>query len=257
MSIDLEAVRRKLAKLQGKSGRDRLWKPKEPGTFKIRLVPIPQAVKECGLPILERQFYYNFGKTVQAPVQFGEADPVAEVLADFQAGGDNSMWKHLAPKARDFAAVIVRGEEDEGVRLWSLNKETSTRILSFFMNDEIGDVSDPQLGFDLDVMFEKRPLENGKSWLKPTIDATRKPSKLAKTQAQIDEWVASVPNIDEVYPKLSYGELEQLLKRWLGSFEPSDEGTEHTTAQPSSSVDNTTAEDKLSQAFNGLDDLVS
>lgn len=254
MGIDLEAVRRKLAKLQGKTGRNQLWKPKEPGTFKVRLLPIPLAIEECGLPILERQFYYNFGKTVQAPVQFGEADPVAEVLADFQASGDNSMWKHLAPKARDFAAVIVRGEEDQGVRLWSLNKETSTRILSFFMNDDIGDVSDPQAGYDLEVSFEKRPMENGRSWLKPTVDATRKSTKLAKSQKQIDEWIDNVPNIDDIYTRPSYAELEQLLKRWLGNFDSDSDGTERAAPSQDTSSSSST-EDKLSKAFEGLDDL--
>ena len=253
MGLDLDAIRRKLARLQGNTGKNLLWKPKEPGTFMVRLVPIQAAIDETGLPILERQFYYNFGKTVQAPCQFGDADPVAETLAGFQAEGDNSMWKHLAPKARDFAAVIVRGEEDTGVRFWSLNKQASTRLMSFFLKDDIGDIIDVHKGFDLEVSFEKTSMENGRSWMKPTIDVSRKSSKLAKTQKQIDEWCNNIPNIDDVYAMPSYSELENMLKRWSNGFNNTDDGTAKGESQPAETTTASgTAMDKLNSAFGDL-----
>lgn len=257
MGLDLDAIRRKLARLQGNTGKNLLWKPKEPGTYMVRLVPIQQALDESGLPILERQFYYNFGKTVQAPCQFGEADPVAETLEGFQAEGDNSMWKHLAPKSRDFAAVIVRGEEDLGVRFWSLNKEAATRVMSFFLKEGVGDIVDPNTGRDLEVSFEKKPMENGRSWLKPTIDIAFNPSKLAKTKKQTEEWLNSIPNIDDIYARPTYAELENMLKRWSSGFNNDSDGTKRSEGEASSSESSSdsgsSAMDKLNSAFGDLD----
>lgn len=253
MAVDLAAVRRKLAQLEGKRASDVLWRPKEAGSYKIRIVPVEEAIEKTGLPMLERSFYYEFGDTISAPCQFGDPDPVAELWEKSQADGDRSMFKFLTPKSRDFAAIIVRGEEENGVRLWSLNKRTAQAIYGFFMDSDYGDISDVAEGHDLKVTLTEKPLPNGRKWLEPTVIPAPKKSKLG-TKAQVDKWLENLPDLDDVYPRRSYDAIEAALNRWLergGPDASDDDGSERTNTSSSSS----SVSDKLDATFKALENL--
>lgn len=254
MAFDLAAVKRKLAKLEGKRASDVLWRPKEAGQYKLRIVPAREAMEKTGLPLFERSFYYDFGSTISAPCQFGEPDPVAELWEKCQAEGDRTMFKHLTPKGRDFAAVIVRGEEEKGVQLWSLNKKVAQTIYGFFMDSDYGDISDVNEGWDLKVKLTVKPLPNGKTWLEPTVQCSPKQTKLG-TKAQVEEWLENVPDLDEVYPQKTYEQVEQALNAWLdrGGSEPRDD--EGSTRGSTNQAASTPVADKLDATFAALENL--
>ena len=60
-----------------------------------------------------------------SPTSFGEKDPIAEFARQLRQSNDKENWrlaKQLDPKMRVFVPVIIRGEEDKGVRLWQFGK---------------------------------------------------------------------------------------------------------------------------------------
>jgi hypothetical protein len=88
--------------------------------------------------------------------------------------------------------------------------------LSFFTDEEVGDILDPMTGFDLKVVLAPSAKKvDGRSFLDTTIDAARRPSKLSEDAEQAKKWLDSVPNIDDLYRQKTAKEIEQILNAWL------------------------------------------
>ena len=80
-----------------------------------------------------------------SPINFGEKDPIVEFAKQLRNTSDKENWrlaKKLDPKMRVFAPVIVRGEEDQGVRLWGYGKTAYKELLNLVLNPEYGDITD-------------------------------------------------------------------------------------------------------------------
>ena len=63
---------------------------------------------------------------------------------------DSENWrlaKKLSPKLRVFAPVIVRGEEDKGVRLFEFSKTIYLELLSIADDEDYGDFGNPFYDF--------------------------------------------------------------------------------------------------------------
>lgn len=214
MSINLDAIRAKVSQLSGlsKGRKDVLWKT-EPGEYTVRLLPWKN---NDGQPFKERWFYYNIGQgSILAPNQFGKNDPIQELINKLHASGkkdDKELAKKLYPKMRAFAPVIVRGQEEKGVMLWSMSKGVYARLLEFFLDSDIGDITDPSEGFDLKVKIIKQP---GKMYADTVVDPARKQSKLSESEDKTTSLLNSVPDIDELYKLKSYEDIKKQLESWL------------------------------------------
>jgi hypothetical protein len=67
------------------------------------------------------------------------------LLKNFVKQTNPENWKlakKLEPKVRYFAPVIVRGMEDEGVKIWQFGKELYSSFLQMAMDEEVGDFTD-------------------------------------------------------------------------------------------------------------------
>ncbi|MGK3946350.1 hypothetical protein ABK046_49350, partial [Streptomyces caeruleatus] len=62
-----------------------------------------------------------------------------------------ALAKKLEAKVRVFVPVIVRGEEDKGVRLWQFGKQVYEELIALAVDDEIGDYTDVSSGRDITV----------------------------------------------------------------------------------------------------------
>jgi hypothetical protein len=241
MAIDLEAIKKKLSNLNGSAKNDKkmsnvqLWKP-ELGEYRIRILPWKDA--KDGQPFHERQFYYiGENKGLLAPYQFGKPDPINDLIKKLYSGGkaeDKALAKKLLPKLRVYAPVIVRGQESQGVMVWSFGKMVYQRLLGFFVDAEIGDVTDPNEGFDLVVKITK---QQGKQFNDTTVDAARRPSKLSDDSKQVEAWLNSIPNIDDMYRLKEPSELEAVLNSWLNGDVVLDTSATVTTSRGPTPVD--------------------
>lgn len=248
MAIDLEAIKRRVAELSGvkKTSSVQLWKPSL-GEHKIRCLPWKNAPD--GQPFMERWFYYigeNAG--ILAPNQFGKPDPINDLIRKLYSSGkpdDRVLAKKLAPKMRCYAPVVVRGEEDKGVQVWAFGKLVYQRMLGFFLDEEVGDILSPTEGFDLKVSITKQP---GKQFNDTTVDPARRPTKLHEDSKVVEQWLNSIPNIDDMYRLKSTQEIETVLNNWLNGGTPEETSTSSTTRgpTPTDALDDLVAEVKAS-----------
>lgn len=116
MGIDLKKMRAKMSALENKGGKNIFWRP-EDGETTIRLVPTAD-----GDPFKEFWFHYNVGNNagfLSPKKNFGEEDPLDDFIRQLyrEGGEDNTrLAKKLGARQRFFTPVIVRGQEDQGVR---------------------------------------------------------------------------------------------------------------------------------------------
>ena len=217
MAIDLEAIKRRVAELNGTAKKQQsniqMWKPGV-GEYKIRILPTKQASE--GSPFAEKWFYYiGNERGFLAPKQFGKSDPIDDLIRKLYSTKDpqdREQAKKLSAKMRCYAPVVVRGEEDKGVQVWSFGKIVYQRLLSFFLDAEIGDITSPTEGFDLVVKITQQP---GKQFADTTVDAARRPSRLADSDDLAQKWLDGTPNIDELFKQKSTEEIKAILNSWL------------------------------------------
>ena len=250
MAIDLDAIRNRLNTLQTKVTKtDNLWKP-QPGKQQIRILPY---VHNTSNPFIELYFHFGFGgKNIISPSSFGEADPLLEFAEKLKATGnreDYQLSRKLTPKMRTYVPVLVRGEESEGVKFWGFGKNVYQELLGFFADPDYGDLTDPVNGRDVTVEF-KTAAELGKSYpetyirVKPNTSAISEDSNvLASVKEQIE-----LPNM---FKKVSYEEMENMLKQWLETGEVSD-SNEQPKAETTQTTQATSAASNVKDAFDDL-----
>lgn len=245
MAIDLEKIREKLDKLSGNSKKKNfsnipVWKPTAVGEFRIRALPWPSDLTSEGTPFIERYFYY-IPKQVLSTYQFGEEDPVKELidmLFRSKKPEEKEIAKKLLPKMAAYLPIIVKEEQEKGVQLWKLNKAEYQRVLSFFVDEEIGDILDIENGYDLII----KVTDGGRKWegnsmLDKQIDPSRKQTQLktwfAGDVAKMQETLANLPSVDEMlkYSRKTPSELKMILDKWLAGDSADETSTVESTTE--------------------------
>jgi len=239
--MDLNFIKQKMATMQktsegGKgSNKDLFWKPPV-GKSQIRIVP---SRFDQNNPFKELFFYYGIDKPIMiSPTNFGEKDPIVEFVKQLRGTSDKDNWrlaKKLDPKMRVFAPVIVRGEEDKGVRLWEFGKEIYLQLLGLAEDEDYGDFTDISEGFDFTLEALMGDI-GGRQGLKSSIRPKRKTSALSEDASQIEMWLEEQPDILEMQAKFkkSFDELKTILQNFL---EPEGEEEEEMAPTPTESID--------------------
>ena len=178
--MDINAIKQRLNSLQSTNTPGKkekidyskvYWKPKEEGKYQIRIVPSKLNPQN---PFQEVFVHYGFSKfPIYALTNWGEKDPIVEFAKQLRTTNDRENWvlaKKLDPKMRIFAPVIVRGEEEKGVRLWEFGKEIYMQLLGI-AEDEV------------EAELEAAPVKN----YALKTPATTKASKAEKFDALFDD----------------------------------------------------------------------
>jgi len=260
MAIDFDALRKKLGQLSGNnSRRNSMWRPTEGEEAVVRLLAFSD--NDDGLPFSERWFYYNIGNNpgLLAPYQFGNPDPIQELITKLRDEGTKESYelaKKLYPKARYYAPVVVRGEEDKGVRIWSFGKTVYQSLLNIMLDEDYGDITDPIEGRDIKVICTKAP---GRQWAMTEVRPRGKQSKLADAKKTITEWTDSVPSLADMYEEKSYDVLTKIVNDWLNGDDESTQNDNVGTPRGSSNTSTSSPTNKNSEAavsdkFKSLDD---
>lgn len=238
MAIDFEAIRKKLAYLNGQKIKSAIqfWKP-EPGDYKLRVIPWSEDLTS---PIKELWFYYiGQEKAFLAPKQFQQPDPIDDLVKKLRSSSepnDKLIVKKLYPKMRSYLPIIIRGQEDKGPQVWSFGKEVYARILSFFLDEDLiqnqtgFNVFDVNNGLDFKVSIIKKP---GNTFFNTEVDVARRASKLSSDQNQLKKWLDEVANIDltKIFKPKSPQEIEAILNKWLSSDDTKDSNNDASTTQ--------------------------
>jgi hypothetical protein len=212
-------------------------------------------------------FYYNIGNNpgLLAPYQYDKPDPVQELITKLRDDSSKESYelaKKLYPKMRTFAPVVVRGDEDRGVRLWSFGKMVYQDLLNLMLDEDYGDITDNETGRDIRVTCEKPP---GRQFATTSVTPRGAVTPLTSDADQLTSWVDNIPSPSDLYELKTYNALEKLVNDWLNGDDTESTGTERgrtastTTADTSTTsetTDSTTTTTKsLDDAFADLEDL--
>lgn len=243
MPMDLSAIKSKLNALnnqnKGSQKRDMsliVWKPTV-GKHSVRIVP---AVWDRSNPFKEVLVHYGIGnRTMIALTNFGEKDPIVEFAKQLAQTGDKENWmmsRKLEPKMRVFAPVVVRGEEEKGVRLWEFGKQIYAELLSLADDPDIGDYTDTIQGRDITIETTG-PETNGTSFNQSKVRVRTKTTPLSEDAAEVEKWLNNQPDALTIFKKYSYEEMKDALLNWLHPEEttepaatPAAEATEPVAA---------------------------
>jgi hypothetical protein len=241
--MDLSAIKQRLDNLQSKAAPQQktdyttiFWRPSI-GKQQVRIVP---SAFDSASPFTELKFYYGItNKVMISPLNFGEKDPIAEFAQKLRQGEYDKenyvLAKKLDAKNRIFIPVIVRGEEDKGVRLWQFGKLIYEDLLSMAMDDEIGDYTDIVNGRDF-TLETVGPESTGTNYNKTSVRPRMKTSALSDDSSQVETWLETQPNPKEVFKRFTFDEMKDALVKWL-SPEDNNDGDSFPTTTTTDTTD--------------------
>ena len=152
------------------------------------------------------------------------------------------MAKNLSARQRFFAPVVVRGQEDQGVRLWGFGKTAYKELLNLVLNPEYGDITDVNEGTDLTIQYGKPP---GAQFPQTSITPRRKPSPLAGSEAEISAFLDQIPDFTEVFERKTPQQVQNMLDEFLLGESDAEEMSAETTKYNGT-------QSSIDQAFNEL-----
>ena len=256
MPIDVQKLAKRLQIFQEEEKQSEaskyVWKPKE-GLQTVRIVPYrfnPDS------PFIELKFYYKLGgKNYLAPCTFGKPDPIMEFVETLRSSGvqaQRELAKKLEPKPRTYAPIIVRGEEDQGVKFWGFGVTVYKQLLKLITDPEWGDITSLTEGNDIRVEFHKESKKkgkDGKAFPETSITALpRKTPVVDPTKAELVQKVKEQVDILTLWNLPEYADLKAAMDKFLNpesaetAEEAGDDVDETAVVSPASTAPTTPAE---------------
>ena len=251
--MNLDEIKNRLNKLNNKGGggssdyKNNFWRPPVGEKSQVRLVPYAH---NKDFPFIELYFYFGIGKPrMIALTNFDESDPIMEFANQLRKSGDKEngeLAKKLYPKLRIFAPVVVRGEEDKGVRFWEFGKMVYQELLGVMSDEDYGDITDVSKGRDINV--EVIPAkETGKMFNTTTVRVKPNQTALADNAKTVESLLDDQKDLVSLFKKYTFDEMKDELQGWL---KPSDkDGGKETEKVEAPSKTKKTIDNKLDELF--------
>ncbi len=235
--MDISAIKQKLSALQNPRGGQKkdlsqtIWRPSV-GKHSVRVVP--SAFNKSN-PFKEIYMHYGINnRTMMSPMTTGEKDPIVEFAQGLRKSSNRDDWqlaKKLEPKMRVLVPVIVRGEEDKGVRLWEFGKQVYMDLLKFAEDEDIGDFSDPITGRDITVETAGKET-TGLMYNTSTVRVRTKSTALSDDAAKVKLWLENQPDPVTQFKRYSYEEMKENLLKHLNPEEEIKEQADAVEEKP-------------------------
>jgi hypothetical protein len=263
-ALNMDKIRERFGALQNQGNRSgnnngpsqTLWRPQaekgEKTSYTIRFVPTAD-----GDPFKDLHFHYGVNnKSILCPKNnYGEKCAICEFASGLWfKGKDNDdeamkkQAKELFVKQRFFAPVILRGDEafyeeggqqvEFGVRWYGFGRQTYQALLELVMNPDYGDITHVEDGVDFDLIYDR---STGKSFPETKLIPKRKSSPLYDNSKKIVEVLKTIPDIGELYKRMSPEEVESELQQFLNVTDGDGEGVEHVAGTEESDLDSAIA----------------
>ena len=239
--MDLNAIKKRLNDFQNQTNssggqqKQLFWKP----TVGKQLIRVAPNKYNKDFPFTEMKFYYGIGskRVMASPSNWGEKDPIMEFAKQLRGTSDRENWrlaKKLDPKTRIFAPVLVRGQEDEGVKLWQFGKEVYQEFLNMAADDEIGDFTDIVAGRDI-KLSTVGPESTGTPYNKTSIGPSLKTTQLSEDEVVAKSLLEEQADPMKVFKPLSYDDMKAALQEFLSPEGVEAEGS--IVSEPAVSFD--------------------
>jgi len=253
MGIDMKKMRAKKAALENRGGKSSaFWRPQD-GEQTIRVVPTAD-----GDPFKDYWFHYNVGKNsgfLCPKKNYGEDCPVCEFASKLWREGDDDskkMAKSLFARQRFFSPVLVRGEEESGIRVWGYGKMAYETLLNLVLNPEYGDITDTDAGTDLVMKYGKPP---GGQFPLTKLTPKRSASPICpdKTSEECKELLESIPEFEDLFERKDSAEVQSMLDaHLLGDGDAEEVSTETVKYSNTRASKSGGAGNSVSEAFEEL-----
>jgi hypothetical protein len=235
MGINMELMRRKLATLRGENkgnGNSVFFRPDD-GDTDIRIVPAPD-----GDPLKEMFFHYNVGNHqggIMCPKRnFGERCPICDFASSLwrEAAENNDdeskkLAKSLFVRTRYFSPVVVRGREEEGIKVYGYGKTAYELLLGYILDPEYGDVTDINEGTDITLTYTK-PTKPG-AFPQTNLKMRRNTSPLIEDVDAISPLLDRMPDFDSLFERLTPEQIDAILDEQLASDGSAESRSSQTT----------------------------
>ena len=248
MSINMELMRKKLATLRGEGDSEKsVWFRPEEGDTEIRIVPTND-----GDPLKEMYFHYNVGEHkggILCPKRnFGEGCPICEFASSLWKEGvasndeeSKKLAKSLFVRARFFSPVVVRGREDEGVKIYGYGKRAYENLLGYILDPDYGDITDAMEGTDISLTYTK-PTAPG-AYPQTSLKMRRNTTPLLEDEEAIPALLDSIPDFNGLFERKTPEEIDAILDEQLAG-DLSAESRSSETTRYSKDTDKTSAVDR-------------
>ena len=144
-------------------------------------------------------------------------------------------------RQRFFSPVVVRGEEEKGVRIWGYGKTAYSELLNLVLNPDYGDVTDLEAGTDLVINYGKPP---GAQFPQTSITPRRRSSAAAKTPERVKEMLDQLPDFNNVFERKTPEQVQEILDEFLLSGEDAEASSTETTKFGNKKTEDGNAVDK-------------
>lgn len=230
--MDLNAIKAKLQQLNQESqggGNDfakNFWNPPI-GKTTIRIVP---SAYDKDNPFTELLFHTVLSKyPILALTNFGKKDPVQEFRQMLQNMGGKENWSlsgKLTPRANYYVPVIVRGEEDKGVRLWRVGITMYKALLALAADEDVGDYTDIAEGRDIKVTKVE-----GNPYPETSIMPAMKSTPLSTDAKQVEDWLKNQPEPIRCFREQTYDQIKSQLEAFIQGKPAATNGNTATEAK--------------------------
>ena len=157
------------------------------------------------------------------------------------------------PKLRTFAPVVVRGEEDMGVRFYSFGKTVYQALLTYINDPDYGDITHIETGRDIVVDYTPQE-KSDTSFAKTTILVKPNQTPVSEDASLVERWTTNQPNLTTLFKEPSYEELSVVLKRYLDP-NSADEDTSVTETVVAPTTVQASSSDKVKSAVDEFESL--
>lgn len=206
---NVDAVRRIMA---GMLSGEKWWKP-QPGKNQIRILP---SNTEDGLPcypsILHHGFKDESGRRAYPCLSvFSQPCPVCKVINHFDSDPDSDIQaikKGLLPRRTYLFNIIDRAAGNNVVKVYSAPPSVANIVIGAFSEEDYGDISDPEEGFDVVIHRDGQGLNT-----KYKVTLRRNPSPIG-----VDGWEDNLFDLKkEAYREIpTYKEYCNIIEECYG-----------------------------------------
>ena len=245
MSINMELMKQKLAVLRGEGDKygnaPSIWfKPAE-GDQDIRIVPTAD-----GDPFKEFFFHYNVGDHkggIMCPKRnFGDRCPICEFASTLWREGvdkndeeSKKLAKSLFVRTRYFSPVVVRGNEEEGIKVYGYGKQAYELLLGYILDPEYGDITDIEEGTDITLTYTK-PTRPG-AYPQTNLKMRRNTSPLLEDKEATPGVLDNMPDFDGLFERLAPNQIDAILDEQMAGSASAEDRSRETVRYSNSASD--------------------
>jgi len=138
-------------------------------------------------------------------------------LSEEDAEKAKSLANKIRARERYYINILDRNSED--VKILSIGKMLFNKIISTMLDDDYGDISDVNEGFDFKIIKEQ---DSPRDWPKYDKSAARPKSTPLGTDQEISSIMESLHDIHGLVKKEEYEDVKKVAMQVLGVPDPSE-----------------------------------